>query len=80
MRPRTEVRPPTPAAGEGDGVPEDAFVPLETALLEAQQWSPVAAQSAGLTAALRAADRCADHNGLKTPVVDRPTVDPVEAV
>ncbi|XXX81081.1 hypothetical protein WMF30_20195 [Sorangium sp. So ce134] len=38
--------------GRAIGVPEDAFVPLETALLEAQQWSPVAARSAGLTAAL----------------------------
>jgi hypothetical protein len=34
------------------GVPEAAFVPLETALLEAQRWSPAAATSEGLTAAL----------------------------
>jgi FtsH ternary system domain X7 len=34
------------------GVPGDAFVPLETALLEAQAWSPLSAISEGLTAAL----------------------------
>jgi hypothetical protein len=38
--------------GGAIGVPEEAFVPLETALLEAQQWSAVAVSSAGLTAAL----------------------------
>lgn len=38
--------------GRAIGVPEDAFVSLETALLEAQQWAPVAALSTGLTAAL----------------------------
>jgi len=38
--------------GRAVGVPQDAFVPLETALLEAQEWTPVAAHSAGLTAAL----------------------------
>lgn len=38
--------------GRAIGVPQDAFVPLETALLEAQEWTPIAAQSAGLTAAL----------------------------
>jgi hypothetical protein len=34
------------------GIPSDAFVPLETALLEAQTWSPIEATSAGLEAAL----------------------------
>jgi hypothetical protein len=34
------------------GIPSDSFVPLETALLEAQTWSPIAATSAGLEAAL----------------------------
>lgn len=38
--------------GGAVGVPEDAFVALEVALLEAQQWTPVAALSTGLTAAL----------------------------
>ncbi|WP_438020095.1 hypothetical protein WMF18_13950 [Sorangium sp. So ce315] len=38
--------------GGAVGVPEDAFVALEVALLEAQQWTPVAAPSTGLTAAL----------------------------
>ncbi|MCC6558869.1 MAG: hypothetical protein IT372_38550 [Polyangiaceae bacterium] len=38
--------------GRTIGVPQDAFVSLETALLEAQQWAPVAATSTGLTAAL----------------------------
>ena len=38
--------------GRTVGVPGDAFVPLETALLEAQAWAPVAAMSAGLEAAL----------------------------
>lgn len=38
--------------GRTVGVPGDAFVPLETALLEAQAWAPVTAMSAGLTAAL----------------------------
>lgn len=38
--------------GRAIGVPQDAFIPLETALLEAQAWTPVAAHSAGLTAAL----------------------------
>ncbi|WP_437329690.1 hypothetical protein [Sorangium sp. So ce381] len=38
--------------GGAIGVPEEAFVALETALLEAQQWSAVTASSAGLTAAL----------------------------
>jgi hypothetical protein len=38
--------------GGAVGVPEEAFVPLEAALLEAQQWSPVAGLSTGLTAAL----------------------------
>jgi hypothetical protein len=33
-------------------VPADAFVPLETALLEAQAWAPITALSTGLTAAL----------------------------
>jgi len=34
------------------GVPSDAFVSLETALLEAQSWAPLDAQSSGLVAAL----------------------------
>jgi hypothetical protein len=34
------------------GVPEEAFVSLETALLEAQQWAPVEAPLTGVTAAL----------------------------
>jgi hypothetical protein len=34
------------------GVPGEGFVPLETALLEAQAWAPVTALSEGLTAAL----------------------------
>jgi hypothetical protein len=34
------------------GVPGEAFVPLETALLEAQAWAPLHALSEGLTAAL----------------------------
>jgi hypothetical protein len=38
--------------GRAIGVPQDAFVPLEAALLEAQQWAPVSARSEGLTAAL----------------------------
>jgi hypothetical protein len=38
--------------GRAVGVPGDAFVPLETALLEAQAWAPVTAVSAGLEAAL----------------------------
>jgi FtsH ternary system domain X7 len=38
--------------GRTIGVPGDAFVPLETALLEAQAWAPVTALSTGLTAAL----------------------------
>lgn len=38
--------------GASVGVPGDAFVPLETALLEAQAWTPLGATSAGLTAAL----------------------------
>jgi hypothetical protein len=38
--------------GRAVGVPGDAFVPLETALLEAQAWAPVTALSEGLTAAL----------------------------
>ena len=33
-------------------MPGDAFVPLETALLEAQAWAPVTALSEGLTSAL----------------------------
>jgi hypothetical protein len=38
--------------GRAVGVPSDAFVPLETALLEAQAWAPISAISEGLTAAL----------------------------
>ncbi|APR78086.1 Hypothetical protein A7982_03433 [Minicystis rosea] len=38
--------------GRAVGVPSDAFVPLETALLEAQAWAPLTALSEGLTAAL----------------------------
>lgn len=38
--------------GRAVGVPGDAFVPLETALLEAQAWAPLTAISEGLTAAL----------------------------
>ncbi|AKT41620.1 hypothetical protein [Chondromyces crocatus] len=38
--------------GRALGVTQDAFVPLESALLEAQSWTPVAAHSAGLTTAL----------------------------
>jgi hypothetical protein len=38
--------------GKALGVPSDAFVPLETALLEAQAWAPVTALSEGLTSAL----------------------------
>jgi hypothetical protein len=38
--------------GRTVGVPGDAFVSLETALLEAQSWAPVTALSTGLTAAL----------------------------
>jgi hypothetical protein len=38
--------------GRAVGVPGDAFVPLETALLEAQAWAPITALSEGLTAAL----------------------------
>jgi hypothetical protein len=38
--------------GRTVGVPGDAFVPLETALLEAQAWAPVTALSTGLTSAL----------------------------
>ncbi|HVY47670.1 MAG TPA: hypothetical protein VHB21_17395, partial [Minicystis sp.] len=38
--------------GRAVGIPGDAFVPLETALLEAQAWAPIAASSAGLEAAL----------------------------
>jgi len=38
--------------GRAVGVPGDAFVPLETALLEAQAWAPLTALSEGLTAAL----------------------------
>ncbi len=38
--------------GRAVGVPGDAFVPLETALLEAQAWAPLEAISEGLTAAL----------------------------
>lgn len=38
--------------GQAIGVPEDAFLSLETALLEAQQWAPVTALSTGVTAAL----------------------------
>jgi hypothetical protein len=38
--------------GRAVGVPGDAFVPLETALLEAQAWAPVTALSAGLASAL----------------------------
>jgi hypothetical protein len=34
------------------GVPGDAFVSLETALLEAQDWAPLTGLSTGLTAAL----------------------------
>jgi hypothetical protein len=38
--------------GRAVGVPGDGFVPLETALLEAQAWAPLTALSDGLTAAL----------------------------
>jgi hypothetical protein len=38
--------------GRAIGVPGDGFVPLETALLEAQSWSPVTSLSEGLTSAL----------------------------
>jgi hypothetical protein len=38
--------------GRAVGVPGEAFVPLETALLEAQAWAPLSALSEGLTAAL----------------------------
>src|SRR6185312_9743687 len=38
--------------GRAVGVPGEAFVPLETALLEAQAWAPLTALSEGLTAAL----------------------------
>src|SRR5271170_5239404 len=38
--------------GRAVGVPGEGFVPLETALLEAQAWAPVSALSEGLTAAL----------------------------
>ena len=38
--------------GHAIGIPSDAFVPLETALLEAQTWAPVDATSANLEAAL----------------------------
>jgi hypothetical protein len=38
--------------GRAIGVPEDAFISLETALLEAQEWTPLAASSSGVTAAL----------------------------
>jgi hypothetical protein len=38
--------------GRTVGVPGDAFVPLETALLEAQDWAPLTGLSSGLTAAL----------------------------
>ncbi len=38
--------------GRTIGVGGDAFVPLETALLEAQAWAPITSISAGLTAAL----------------------------
>ena len=38
--------------GGAIGVSGDAFVPLETALLEAQAWAPVTTLSEGLTAAL----------------------------
>jgi FtsH ternary system domain X7 len=38
--------------GRTVGVPGDAFIPLETALLEAQAWAPLTAVSTGLTAAL----------------------------
>jgi len=41
--------------GRAVGVPGDGFVPLETALLEAQAWVPVSAISEGLTAALATA-------------------------
>ena len=41
--------------GRAVGVPGDGFVPLETALLEAQAWAPVSAISEGLTAALATA-------------------------
>src|SRR5262249_26313995 len=37
--------------GRAVGVPGDAFVPLETALLEAQAWAPIQSLSTGLTAA-----------------------------
>lgn len=38
--------------GRTVGVPGEAFVPLETALLEAQEWAPLVGLSNGLTAAL----------------------------
>jgi hypothetical protein len=38
--------------GRTVGVPGDAFVSLETALLEAQDWAPLTGLSSGLTAAL----------------------------
>ena len=38
--------------GRAVGVPGDGFVPLETALLEAQAWAPLSALSEGLTTAL----------------------------
>ncbi|AUX22132.1 hypothetical protein SOCEGT47_026330 [Sorangium cellulosum] len=38
--------------GQAIGVPEEAFVSLETALLEAQRWSPVDVVSIDLTASL----------------------------
>jgi hypothetical protein len=38
--------------GRTVGVPGDAFVPLETALLEAQAWAPLTATSTGMEAAL----------------------------
>jgi hypothetical protein len=38
--------------GRAVGVPGDAFIPLETALLEAQAWAPITGLSEGLTAAL----------------------------
>jgi hypothetical protein len=38
--------------GRAVGVPGDGFVPLETALLEAQTWAPLTALSEGMTSAL----------------------------
>ncbi|EYF07433.1 hypothetical protein [Chondromyces apiculatus] len=38
--------------GRAVGVPQEAFVSLENALLEAQAWTPIAAHSTGLTTAL----------------------------